>query len=677
MKRFLSLSTFLLLNIMAFASTLVNGIYYEFSGTEATVVSGANKYTGDVVIPESVTYGGNTYKVTGIGETSFSSCINLKSIIIPSSVTSIGYWAFSACRGLQSVTIPDGVKSIENGTFSECDKLTSITIPNNVTTIGYRAFYSCNNLTELVIGNNVTYIGEEAFSDCAFTSLTIPNSVKNVGNFAFSSCYKLKDVSILDGNEEIDFGKTSYSAFQYCSIQTLYLGRNIKYYNSNSPFKGQSSLTSLTISDEVTSISQYAFAGCTGLTSVTIPESVTTIERNAFYDCKNLTSIIIPNSVTSIGEQAFAECEGLTSITIPNSVTNIDKSVFSWCTSLTSITIPSSVTSIGEYAFQQCSSLKSINIPNSVTSIDSYAFSYCNELVSIVIPKSVTTIEKGVFLGCSNFNEITLEGRTPPVISSSIFSTPTPTDLKIYVPFGCKEAYLQAGWTNYESFIIEKEDTRDVQTISLNEIPTIEYGGEGYTLPATTEEGLLLTWSIENVSTASIENNTIYAIGVGTTKVTASQQGNDNYQPFYKEYALVIDKGTQTITWEQDFSNVKQFDQIELSAISSSGLDVTYIVEGSTNCSITKIGNKTYLECNGIGDVILSAYQEGNEYYWNTLKTYKSFTIKSPTAINDIKFENSENIQKTFTNDGKQFPQPQKGLNILKMSDGTTRKVVK
>ena len=335
MKKFLTLSTFLLLNIMAFASTLVNGIYYEFSGTEATVVSGANKYTGDVVIPESVTYGGNTYKVTGIGETSFSSCINLKSIIIPSSVTSIGYWAFSACRGLQSVTIPDGVKSIENGTFSECDKLTSIAIPNNVTTIGYRAFYSCNNLTELVIGNNVTSIGEEAFSDCALTSLTIPNSVKNVGKFAFSSCYKLKDVSILDGNEEIDFGKTSYSAFQYCSIQTLYLGRNIKYYNSNSPFKNQFSLTTLTISNEVTSISQSAFVGCTGLTSVTIPESVTTIERNAFYDCKNLTSIIIPNSVTNIGEQAFALCYGLTSIysyvenPISSSGSNFDNSNYS------------------------------------------------------------------------------------------------------------------------------------------------------------------------------------------------------------------------------------------------------------------------------------------------------------------------------------------------------------
>ena len=70
MKRFLSLSTFLLLNIMAFASTLVNGIYYEFSKRMTCGVFMANKYTGDVVIPESVTYGGNTYKVTGIGETS-------------------------------------------------------------------------------------------------------------------------------------------------------------------------------------------------------------------------------------------------------------------------------------------------------------------------------------------------------------------------------------------------------------------------------------------------------------------------------------------------------------------------------------------------------------------------------------------------------------------------------
>ena len=71
MKRLLTLSTFLLLSIMTFAQTLVKGIYYEFSGTEAMVVSGAKKYTGSVTIPNSV---------TSIGEGAFLDCSGLTSV---------------------------------------------------------------------------------------------------------------------------------------------------------------------------------------------------------------------------------------------------------------------------------------------------------------------------------------------------------------------------------------------------------------------------------------------------------------------------------------------------------------------------------------------------------------------------------------------------------------------
>ena len=80
-----------------------------------------------------------------------------------------------------------------------------------------------------------------------------------------------------------------------------------------------------------------AFAGCSGLTSVTISNSVTSIGGAAFYGCSGLTSVTIPNSVTSIGAVAFYKCSGLTSVTIPNSVTSIDESAFAWCSGLTAI----------------------------------------------------------------------------------------------------------------------------------------------------------------------------------------------------------------------------------------------------------------------------------------------------------------------------------------------------
>ena len=92
-------------SMVAFAyDAKVNGIYYNFSGTEATVtcvVSGSSNnssaYSGSVVIPETVTYNGTNYAVTSIGSYAFFECMGLTSVTIPNSVTSIGNYAFQFC----------------------------------------------------------------------------------------------------------------------------------------------------------------------------------------------------------------------------------------------------------------------------------------------------------------------------------------------------------------------------------------------------------------------------------------------------------------------------------------------------------------------------------------------------------------------------------------------------
>ena len=124
----------------------VDGIYYDISETTATVTYGDNEYSGDIVIPESITYENSKYSVTSIGELAFIYCSGLTSIAIPNSITSIGESAFEGCSGLTSVTIPNSVTSIGDWAFSECSGLTSVTIPNSVTSIGDYAFNSCSNL---------------------------------------------------------------------------------------------------------------------------------------------------------------------------------------------------------------------------------------------------------------------------------------------------------------------------------------------------------------------------------------------------------------------------------------------------------------------------------------------------------------------------------------------------
>ena len=129
---------------------------------------------------------------------------------------------------------------------------------------------------------------------------------------------------------------------------------------------------------------------------------------HAFYGCNGLTSLTIPSSVTSIGDYAFYECCGLTSLTIPSSVTSIGREAFYCCCGLTSLSIPSSVTSIGYRAFFRCSGLTSLSIPSSITSIGVYAFSNCSGLTSLSIPSSVTSIGANAFSNCSGLTSLTI-----------------------------------------------------------------------------------------------------------------------------------------------------------------------------------------------------------------------------------------------------------------------------
>ena len=191
MKRILTSFIFLLLSAASFAyDAYIDGIYYYFLGTEATVTclttfsDNVNAYKGSVVVPETVTYNGTTYSVTSIGESAFSYCSSLTSVTIPNSVTTIEDDAFFVCSGLTSVTIPNSVTGIGNSAFRSCSGLTSITIPNSVTSIGNSAFRNCSGLTSVTIPNSVTSIGSAAFSGCSgLTSVTIPNSMTSIGEY--------------------------------------------------------------------------------------------------------------------------------------------------------------------------------------------------------------------------------------------------------------------------------------------------------------------------------------------------------------------------------------------------------------------------------------------------------------------------------------------------------------
>ena len=210
-------------------SITVGGITYTVlavpsGGENGTVEVGRNlNASGNITIPATITNGENTYTVTSIGNSAFSWCSGLTSVVIPDGVTSIGNSAFSYCSGLTSVTIPDSVTSIGNGAFSWCSDLTSVTIPDIVTSIGNHAFFF-TGLTSITIPDGVTSIGNSAFKCSGLTSVTIPGSVTSIGDSAFWDCDSLKSITF-EGTVPEYWG---YIPFYDCdAVKTVYLSDDL------------------------------------------------------------------------------------------------------------------------------------------------------------------------------------------------------------------------------------------------------------------------------------------------------------------------------------------------------------------------------------------------------------------------------------------------------------------
>ena len=229
--------------------------------------------------------------VISIGDGVFSAQCHLTSIKIPNTVTHIGKYSFAGCSNLKSVTIPDSVTSIGDRAFENCNSLTSVTIPNSVTNIGSRAFIGCRSLTAVNIPNSVTDIGEYAFADCSsLKTIAIPASVKSIGQGGtFMGCSAL---------ESVQWNATN------CSIVEIDDDEPGKY---EPPFDNLGNIKSFTFGNNVKSIPKFLCGNLRGLTSMTISDRVTSIGEEAFCGCNNLTEIIVPN-----GQKArFAQMEGL------------------------------------------------------------------------------------------------------------------------------------------------------------------------------------------------------------------------------------------------------------------------------------------------------------------------------------------------------------------------------
>ena len=482
----------------------------------------------------------------GIADGAFSGCSALTSMEIPSSVKNVGINAFSGCVKL--IQVENGVSYVDKWIIGCDTSVADVSIREDTVGIGSRAFYNCMT-TSIEVSAKVTNISYQAFFNRRLTSVTfLSNEPASLGTDVFYptnikaifvptsavetykthedwSEYKDK-IFAIGANTEPDpvySGSCGPNAtWEYCEetgeLKILGSGEMYDYSEtSNAPWYSYSSkIRSVTISEDITYIGDYAFVYCYHLTSIELPSNITSIGDNAFLYCIKLvevynltlldlspsselyTGIGLSNAVIHTSKEEESIIETLngyqfvclddiyyllgyigkeTDLILPTTFNYKEAEVdeyeiymgaFYEIESLSGIEIPSSVIGIGEAAFGHCTALTSVKFEESgkLTIVGVGAFMNCSALTNIEFPSSVTSIGELAFYRCTALTSITMLPEEPASIGEYLFQFASVE--AIYVPASAVDTYKShEDWAEYKDIIFPIEET---------DTPKIKYG---------------------------------------------------------------------------------------------------------------------------------------------------------------------------------------------------------
>ena len=492
-------------------------------------------------------------------------------------------------------------------------------------------------------------------------------------------------------------GLNSYSGFYYSDYSgSVVIPGNITYegieYSVTSvgeyAFRNCNELTSVTIPNSVSCIGNMSFSECRSLISLTIPNSVTTIGRGAFFGCSGITSVFVPNSITCLEYHTFDGCTSLTSVTIPNSVTTIGESVFQGCCSLYSVTIPSSVTAIGDYAFSGCSGLISVTIPNSVTSIGNYAFANCSSLISVTIPNSVTGFGNCVFRGCTGLTTVISELENPCSIEPYCFwgwgdhGNDVYNTAILYIPKGTIGKYKSTDYWNMFLHIVEGTPFEHILKYMVDgeaySTYTIKEGDVISPEEAPKKEGYTFSGWSEIPETMPANDVTVTGTFTANKYKLTYMVDGEEYKASEVDYGTAITaeavptkEGYTFSGWSEIPSTMPAEDVTVTGTFTVNKYTITYMVDDAVLMTEEVAYGSTIAPPKSQKD----GYDILWSFYPTTMPAY-SITINGTytTGISSLSVE--EKDRQVFTPDGKRVDTPKKGLNIIRMSDGTVKKVV-
>lgn len=453
-------------------------------------------YYGNIRIPSIVSYAGNVYKITEIGDKAFYQCKNI-SVEMPNYLKSVSGTAFETASidavkasdfkiwcetdfgeshfsredyhpfikakkviiNNKDFELPSELKvtcsKIGNNAFWGRNQIKKITMTESVKTIGVSAFYGCEQLSKVTIGSSVKSIGDNSFAKCSrLADLQMFNSVITIGNSAFDGCNRLYNIQISNNLQHI-----GDKAFQSIAITSLELPKSLLYIGDN------------------------AFASCKDLVSINFPPNLNYIGAHAFSNCSNLRSdIIIPDNVKEINNETFYLCDKIPSVSFGKSIERIGKGAFMACFALKiKGELPNSLITIEDEAFDNCRSFVSIEIPNSVKTIGSRAFDGCELKGTIILGYSIESIGSRAFRS-SLPKTIISRMEDPCDIPDDTFwqygygtyGGDETWGTILYVPVGTKDLYQHTkGWKKFEK--IEESELADISSnmkedITINKV---------------------------------------------------------------------------------------------------------------------------------------------------------------------------------------------------------------
>ena len=406
-----------------------NNIYYNINPVtltaEVTFASNSyNSYSGQVVIPATVSNSGMTYDVTAVGENAFRDCSALTGVTIGANVTTIGKRAFLNCTSLTTVTITEAVTEIADYAFAQCSALQVVTMNNDAPLqVGNDAFLRCTSLQDVKWNScsnlegrgGLASLGTNAFAHCtSLPGIMLPGNIEHLGTSIFEGCTVFTYI-IVTAEQPLALSGDPFALIKSVGISVPSSGqagvtadryRNAvgwnKYVIKETPYtfkdfygctylKTSSSTVALTgmlipypevnvrnsitgYGGEkyyVTSIGDQAFKGAE-ITSLNTGNALRLKEIGAesFANCANLTNVLLREGITVMGERAFAACTALKTMQLPSTLRIIPKGAFDGCTSLTDVKLQLGASVLSENAFAHCSSLTTLSLPRSITSVE-------------------------------------------------------------------------------------------------------------------------------------------------------------------------------------------------------------------------------------------------------------------------------------------------------------------